>query len=224
MDHKYTPIIKFKQTRYGSNHWIGFSPKLKRDVNLYSDLEYANWIFVETNPQIITFCEQPVQAHSIVDGRLKTSIIDMWIRRIDGSEAFIEVKYQSDLDPNNPRNDKTLKQILCQKQWCAENGYEHIVHTDKFLYESPYFIENMKIILSNVRDNPFPDELKLKRLHNALGNGKKTIRTIKNEIDNQPWVAAAIYSLISAGLWRAELKNAPITDFTEVELNEQKES
>jgi hypothetical protein len=82
----------------------------------------------------------------------------------------------------------------------------------------------MKIILSNVRDNPFPDELKMRRLHNVLGQSKKTIRMIKNEIDNQPWAAAAIYHLISAGIWHAELKNAPLTDLTEVELNEQKES
>jgi hypothetical protein len=34
-----------------------------------------------------------------------------------------------------------LNLVLCQKQWCSENGYEHIVHTEKFLYESPYFIE-----------------------------------------------------------------------------------
>lgn len=224
MDNKYTPIIKFKQTRYGSNHWFGFSPKLQRDVNLYSNLEYANWIYVETNPQIITFCEQPAEMHSIVDGKLKTSIIDMWIQRIDGSEAFIEVKYESDIDPTNPKNDKTLKQILCQKQWCAENGFEHILQTEKFLYESPYFIENMKIILTNVRDSPFPDELKLKRLRNVMGHSKTSIRNIKKEIDNQPWVAAAIYHLIFAGLWRAELKGAPLTDLTEVESNEQKEN
>lgn len=82
----------------------------------------------------------------------------------------------------------------------------------------------MKIILTHVRDSPFPDELKLKRLQNVLSHRKTTIRSIKNEIDNQPWVAAAIYHLIFAGLWRGELKSAPLTDLTEVECNEQKES
>lgn len=98
------------------------------------------------------------------------------------------------------------------------------MHTEEFLYESPYLIENMKIILSNVRETPFPDGLKLKRLHNVLNEGKKTIRMIKNEIDNQQWVAASIYHLISAGIWTAEFKKAPLTNLTEAGINEQKES
>ncbi|MWC31375.1 TnsA endonuclease N-terminal domain-containing protein [Paenibacillus sp. MMS18-CY102] len=221
---KYTPQVEFKQTRYGSNHWIGFSPKLNRNVNLYSDLEYANWIFVETNPEIISFCEQPAKAFSIIDGKPKTSIIDMWILRKDGTEAFIEVKYARDLDFSNPKNEKVRKQILCQQQWCEENGFEHLVHTEEFLYESPYFIENMKIILAHIRDNKFPDELKYKRLQNALNNKKSTIRRVKDSLCNQQWVTSSIYHLIYAGLWNAELRIAPLTDLTEVECYEQKES
>jgi len=49
----------------------------------------------------------------------------MWIRRIDGSEAFIEVKYDSDLDPNNPKNDKTLKQIYTGVHWDRHRREHH---------------------------------------------------------------------------------------------------
>ena len=53
----YTPLIKTRTGRYGNNHWLVFSPKLKRDVNLFSDLEFDNWVLIETDPTVVTFCD-----------------------------------------------------------------------------------------------------------------------------------------------------------------------
>ncbi|MED0708838.1 DDE-type integrase/transposase/recombinase [Aneurinibacillus aneurinilyticus] len=57
---KFQPVPLKRNAHYGSNYWEVYSPKIKRNVHLFSDLEYDHWVSVETNPQIKAFCEQPV--------------------------------------------------------------------------------------------------------------------------------------------------------------------
>lgn len=66
--------------KYGSNYWVGYSYKLRRHVHFYSDLEYENWILVETNPEVEVFCEQPLRIQYFLDGKKSESIFDMWIK------------------------------------------------------------------------------------------------------------------------------------------------
>ena len=51
-----TPIKMPRGLHYGSDYWISNSFKLKRNVHLYSMLEYANFIELEMNPSVEYFC------------------------------------------------------------------------------------------------------------------------------------------------------------------------
>lgn len=44
----YKPLITSASKRYGNNRWESFSNKLKRNVYLFSDLEYQHWLQIET--------------------------------------------------------------------------------------------------------------------------------------------------------------------------------
>ncbi|KEP24869.1 hypothetical protein BA70_14805 [Bacillus zhangzhouensis] len=57
----YSPINIKRSSKFGNNYWEAYSPKLKRNVRLFSDLEYDFWVLVETDPKIPNFCERPFE-------------------------------------------------------------------------------------------------------------------------------------------------------------------
>ena len=70
---RYSPVWQLAASRFGNNRWIVFSLELLRLVILYSDLEYGHVVIVESNYQIISYCEQPL--------RLRVSANQIPIRR-----------------------------------------------------------------------------------------------------------------------------------------------
>jgi hypothetical protein len=82
------PLTKAEKVR---GYWEGYSPKLKRDVYFTSDLEYDYWLWVETDPNIISFCERPYKVQEIIDEKVEQSVISMWIQFRDHSEQYVKV-------------------------------------------------------------------------------------------------------------------------------------
>lgn len=148
----YTPLTFKKRGRYGNNHWFSYSPKLKRLVNLYSDLERDHWILIETDPNIETFCEQPLKITHSYKGNIVSAIFDMWVQQKDGTQCFIEIKYSNSFDLSHPKYDDVIKQTEVQKAWCEEKGYVYQIKTENEIRKSPLFLENMKRILSFVKN------------------------------------------------------------------------
>ena len=48
------PIAMQRSTHYGNNYFSVYSNKIKRVVHLFSNLEYYNFLTLETNPQVET--------------------------------------------------------------------------------------------------------------------------------------------------------------------------
>lgn len=143
------PVIRpgKRQGRYGNNLWCAWSPKLGRLVHLHSDLEYHHWILVESNPDIVTFCEQPVRMRARVDGRDRASIVDMWVRWRDGIEEYREVKYASDL-ANIASNPELQLQLEIQRAWCSRHKMAHAIFTEEQILAKPLLIKNWKLVLT----------------------------------------------------------------------------
>ena len=146
----YTPINIKRSSKYGNNYWEVYSPKVKRNVRLFSDLEYENWILIETNPKIVSFCEQPLEIKDSIDGKSKKSIFDMWILYDDEREEFQEVKYQSEL---NDINSRSSKQVAFQKEWCVRNGYDYAVKTDVEIRKNKVYLDTLKQIIGQVKNS-----------------------------------------------------------------------
>jgi hypothetical protein len=56
-----TPIEMPFSMHYGNEHYTTYSVKVGRVVNLFSKLEYFNFLTLETDPTVETFCEQPLE-------------------------------------------------------------------------------------------------------------------------------------------------------------------
>ncbi|MDP2381568.1 MAG: hypothetical protein Q8N00_02060 [Nitrospirota bacterium] len=144
-----SPVWKQPRGCYGSNYWTVYSPKLKRDVNLYSNLERDNWVLVESNPQIIWFCEAPVRIRIKIAGHDTQTIPDMFVRFRDGREEYQEIKYARDLERLEMNGQRT-RQILGQETWCALAGANHRVVTDLVIRANPLYLTNWKCVLAHL--------------------------------------------------------------------------
>lgn len=213
----YTPLIKKRTGRYGNNHWLVFSPKLKRDVNLFSDLELDNWVLIETDSTVVTFCEQPWKAE--IEGEKATSIFDMWYKRADGSEIFMEIKYEKDLEEED-----VVEQVRIQKTWCEINGKEHLVRTEKEIRHNKFYLENLKEMIPYVLNSNDPVEVDRYKVNSQLVDGKKTIGDLSKVLDIAlPRLYEAIYCMIYAGEVKADLETQYFGLKTEVWIDEKKE-
>jgi len=68
------------------------SPKLGRRVRLFDHLAFAQWIRLEVDPGVQTFCERPAR----VDRRPDSCLIDFWVQR-PGGQAMLLLESRFDL-------------------------------------------------------------------------------------------------------------------------------
>lgn len=221
----YTPLSIKRSSHYGSNYWEVFSAKMNRTVHLFSDLEYDHWILVESNPDIIHFCEKPKRIQVEWNGQVIHSVFDMWLQKTDGTEMFVEVKYAAELNPNHQHfSPCSLKQTKAQEKWCQENGYLYKVSTDEEVRKNSTYLNNMKIILPYTRHRSQPVEIDQHRVLHIINNGLTTI----GNVEQQLWeigklrIREAIYWLIYSGRINSNIDQVPLNESTEVWIHAQK--
>lgn len=163
----YEPLITDASKKYGNNRWLVYSNKLKRDVYLFSDLEYEHWLQVETDSYIVDFCEQPVKMEVLKNNKLQYSIVDMWVKYKNGKQLFIEIKYSKDL-----LKDKVKKQIDIQKVWCEAQQKNHLIKTEKEIKINSIHLSNLKLII--------------KKVNKSLETNHEVINLINCQINSQP--------------------------------------
>lgn len=217
----YYPINIERAKKYGNNYWEVFSPKANRIVRCYSDLEYEHYILVETNPNIIAFCEKPLKISYNLNGINIESLIDMWVKYKDGTEYFIKAKYSSELDPSNPKSERSIRQTKSQQLWCNENGFNYEIKTEIHIRDNPLYIANMKTILSYVKRNLHPIETDILYIKKAIYEENLTINQIKALLPEIPLerIKQSIAFMIYMGM---AVANVGIIEFgiqTEVRLN-----
>jgi hypothetical protein len=69
----------------GARLLTAFSPTLERAVRAFDHHGLWQWVRLETNPQILSFCEHPVRLGKDNGARL----IDFWVQRGDGEELLV---------------------------------------------------------------------------------------------------------------------------------------
>jgi hypothetical protein len=69
----------------GARLLTAFSPTLERAVRAFDHHGLWQWVRLETDPQITSFCEHPVRLGKADDARL----IDFWVQRGDAEELLL---------------------------------------------------------------------------------------------------------------------------------------
>lgn len=204
----YNPIKIPRNKKYGNNYWTTTGRKVGfRDVTLYSDLEFDHWLTVESDHNVHIYCEQPLEITYVFNGKRHTSIFDMWILYKSGEEAFVEVKYESEVNSKLKKHERTQRQILAQKQWCEQNGITYEVRTDKYIRSGRHRIENLLKVVSttSVKNRPHYVD----NIYTHINTEKKTVFELQTKIHQY-----SLYEIIAATLWLyyEGLIDANITD------------
>jgi TnsA endonuclease N terminal len=217
----YLPIPMKRSMKYGNNFWHGYSYKVKRDTYFFSDLEYEHWMIVETNPHIVDFCEQPLEIKYFYNGKLRSSIFDMWVKYDNGQEEFREVKYQSHLEKAHPKYEETIKQITIQKEWCRTKGFPYSVQTDEKIRCNPLWVDNCRILISYVRMAQPKHITLLQEIIEAMTPQPCSIQQLSLAFKQVPLIdiQIAIFLGVYMGRLIAPLKESQITQFMEVQKN-----
>ncbi|TKI55440.1 S-layer protein [Brevibacillus antibioticus] len=176
------PVITKRSTRYGSNYWHVFSPKLQRMVHFFSDLEYEHWLLVEADQTVKRFCEQPIKIDGLYNGNKVSSILDMWIERVDGSQSFVEIKYTQELDPRNKRSERAIRQTTIQRKWCEQNDFNYEIKTEKDIRSNQILLDNLRMLIPNIKNQLTPNEIDQYQILKAVGKHRKSIRQLRTEL------------------------------------------
>ena len=145
------PIEMPRATHYGNNYFKVYSNKIKRIVNLFSNLEYYNFLTLETNPNVETFCEQPLKIEVVQNDQITHAIFDMWVRYTNGREELQEVKYEKELSGDSLEAIRSQEQIRREESWCMDNKLNFVVRTEKDIIKGRFYIKNLNIIASKIR-------------------------------------------------------------------------
>jgi TnsA endonuclease N terminal len=217
----YQPLTMNRSKKFGSEFWHGKSYKVKRDVNFFSNLEYEHWLLVENDPRIINFCEQPLEIKFFYEGKLRSSIFDMWVKYNNGLEEFREIKYESHLKVEHADYKKTKKQLTIQREWCEMKGFAYSVQTEVLIRENLLYIDNCRMLISHVRMVRPKHVALLQGILDLLIINSHSIKEICDtfqhisSIDVQITIFLGIY----LGKIAAPIKDKQITQFMEVSRN-----
>lgn len=206
-----------KPNHYGSNTWNCFSYKLKRSVILYSDLEYELWIQLETNPLVETFCEQPLTITGVVDGKVCNSILDMWVKWKDGTEKYIEVKYQKDKEKINNFNTRISKQLRLQETWSKSENINYEILTEKEIRIQP-LLSNLKIIVPYLIRFKEVSELDSHKIIKYIGNQTVTVKELLLENHFSDFYLSLFFQYYT-GVISLDIDRQPINNLTKVWCN-----
>lgn len=173
----YTPQLMPRSSHYGSNYIPFYSRKLKRDVTCYSQLEYANALFLECDSKIRNYCEQPLIIEGIYKGKKLKTTFDFWLEDINSQEEFHEVKHSKALIPGNRGYENAQKQIYLQREWCLDRNKRYLVRTEQNFKMDSYFYNNIKAIYTLVSSRP--DDVETEILNTIMQYISIQPRTIK---------------------------------------------
>lgn len=218
---KFTPIEMPVGSKYGNDYFVVNSYKLGRVVKLYSKLEFKNWLTLELNPEVLTFCEQPFRAEMLINGKVKETVFDMWVSYKNGCEEFQEVKYSDELtNPQNNSYTRCTEQIDFQRKWCKFNKMPYTVRNEDDIEHGRYHIENLKHISSCIKryDHNYAKSY-YERICIALNQESITLENLYYNMAHQLYFNEFLSVISFAyydGLISLELINNPLGMNTEV--------
>lgn len=208
----YVPLVTKRKGKYGNNFWYVYSPKIKRNVHLFSDLEYEYWLLIELDPDVIDFCEQPLKIQGFFGMQEVSSIFDMWINRKDGTQTFVEIKYERDL-----HTDRVRKQISIQRDWCEQNNYNYQIKTDRDIRTNRILLENAKELIPYISHSNIPIDTDVQRITQLIGKSRFKMEELKNRLGiPYPRIKESVYRLIYEGKMLSNIDSVHLGLETEV--------
>jgi len=188
-----------------------YSPKTNLDLIVTSDMEFCHLLHLEANPDVEWFDLDTERIVTYLDhAGYIGSKPDARVRRRNGQEELVEVKYEEDL-----ANDlRTHLQISAQQKKASEIGLGWRCYTevdagaeDRLLHDWLHII----VVLGQTRDF-VTSSLETHLYESLLHRGPRELEFLQNAND-KPWdlVFSAIFRLVQRGLLLTDLDTHPLS-------------
>ncbi|MCP9284619.1 MULTISPECIES: hypothetical protein [Bacillus] len=209
----YSPINIKRSSKFGNNYWEAYSPKLKRNVRLFSDLEYDFWVLVETDPKILTFCERPFEVKYFnKNNKVLKTFFNMWVKWRNGHEEFIVVKYSTNVTSTN---------IKILEQWCQKHKKNFAIRSEINIRGNTVLLENMKLLLPYLSNRSHPIDTDLYVIKQEIQRNKHSVGYLEDRLSiGSSRIKEAIFHLYNKGIIDANLQCIPFGRNLEVWINE----
>ena len=192
--------VPVTQTRpKGARLLEGFSPKLKRRVQLFDYSSFSVWIRLEADPKVVSFCERPAR----IGSPGSDALIDFWIRLADGEEYFWIISSHDAPDLPITLHDLTV----------------HYVH-DAELAANAVWVANWQRILSVVNVSHSLLDPALMKLVRAFVKQPVALGSLEAQFacGDPVRVRASIFELLRKGhLVAPVLRTQPLSLYTPIE-------
>lgn len=189
-----------------------------RIVQTESLLEADAIYWAESQPAIVSLCEQPIRIPIPVEKHSYITL-DLGLKNQNGLETFYEIKPDAKLTELSDGSRRPPHWSLIES-WCKHHGFASDVLTDIELNKAKRRIQNWRLLLPFVRiakefQNPTVETqvMEAVEVHSALCFGE-IHRYVPNS-DAQS-VYAAIAHLLHRGRLDADLDSAPLTQHTKI--------
>ncbi len=90
---------------------------------------------LETDPYVISYCEQPIKLEYTLNGKIGTYTPDVLAEYIDGSKTLFEAKSQEELDKNDPRLAAKFQAAI---DYCGLQDWDFSVVTEAIRTSAEY--------------------------------------------------------------------------------------
>jgi hypothetical protein len=125
----------------GAHRFEAFSPKLARRVMFYRRALLEQWLLLEANPKVITFCERPGYVLINEDRHLA----DFWVRYVDREELVVlsELISRSKVDASGVELDACTAEVrfVASAELAAARAW-----TDNWQRILPYLVANRGLV------------------------------------------------------------------------------
>ncbi|MDR6496803.1 hypothetical protein J2797_006735 [Paraburkholderia terricola] len=191
----------------GAHRFEAFSPKLARRVMFYRRALLEQWLLLEANPQVITFCERPGYVLINEDRHLA----DFWVRYVDREELVVlsELISRSNVDASGAELDACTAEVrfVASAELAAARAW-----TDNWQRILPYLVANRGLV-------PAPLSLAIVQF---VDEPRRLLDIEREFLTSDPVIVrTALFSLLHSGRVSASaLQTQPLsllTSFTALE-------
>lgn len=198
---------------------IGYYPSIKveRLIAFESTIERDFLYFLDFEPHIASYSEQPFAITYLDNGKKRTYTPDFEVSFTDGSHFLIECKPEELLD-----SAKNQPKFSAGRAWCHEHSWEYEVVTDSMLRRG-YRLRNVKLLMQNARQS-IPPTLKNRMLHflEHVGGSASIQEIVDANMDGvitRPIVLSALFQMLYFHALYVEMNDRPIGEDSVVALN-----
>jgi hypothetical protein len=129
----------------GAHRFEAFSPKLARRMTFYRRALLEQWVLLEADPRVITFCERP--GYIQINGHHR--LADFWVRYIDRDELVVLDDYLRKDDATKPVRNLDVQTISIRKVVPAELAAAR-VWIENWLRMLPCLVANRDLVPSTL--------------------------------------------------------------------------